>query len=164
MKGQSANQQIERRKGNFADSGTVSGCESVRDENRRELVARWKPLRPDGRLVERTPGQIHGIIGQNDEMALGAIQALKAAGLDQEYGIAGIDVVTIAMLAVKAGETVSILQDTKAQAQGALDLALRALIGDEYKPQADCWTQCADGSLRGDKLSQSIMALDTNYA
>ena len=28
------------------------------------------------------PGQIHGVIGQNDEMALGAIQAMKAAGID----------------------------------------------------------------------------------
>ena len=47
------------------------------------------------------------------------------------------------MMAVKAGEMVSILQDAKAQAQGALDLALRALIGKEYKPQADCWKDYA---------------------
>ncbi len=28
------------------------------------------------------PGQINGVIGQNDEMALGALEAIKAAGVD----------------------------------------------------------------------------------
>ena len=51
------------------------------------------------------PGQIKGIIGQNDEMALGAIQAVKQAGLRiKDFPAAGIDGVTDAMFAVKAGE------------------------------------------------------------
>ncbi len=147
--GQSA--QIERRKGN------LQIVEQYPDVKVLEMkTANWSRAEAMALMenwLSAHPGQIHGIIGQNDEMALGAIQALKAAGLDpKEYGIAGIDGVTDAMLAVKAGETVSILQDAKAQAQGALDLALRALIGDEYKPQADCWTQYADGMPWGDKL------------
>ncbi len=88
------------------------------------------------------PGQIQGVIGQNDEMALGALQAIKAAGMDpKQMPIAGIDGVTDALLAVKQGEMVSILQDAHAQAQGALDVALRHLVGDSYKPKSDCWQE-----------------------
>ncbi len=147
--GQSA--QIERRKGN------LQVLEQHPDVKLLEMkTANWSRAEAMNLMenwLSAHPDQIDGIIGQNDEMALGAIQALKAAGLNpSDYGLAGIDGVTDAMMAVKAGEMVSILQDAKAQAQGALDLALRALIGDEYKPQADCWTQYADGMPWGDKL------------
>jgi putative xylitol transport system substrate-binding protein len=36
---------------------------------------------------------------------------------------------------------VSILQDSNAQAQGALDIALRHLIGPSYQPQSEIWKQ-----------------------
>jgi putative xylitol transport system substrate-binding protein len=91
-------------------------------------------------------GQIKGVIGQNDEMALGAIQAIKQAGLNvSDFDIAGIDGVTDALLAVKRGEMTSILQDATAQAQGALDLALHAVLGDSYQPQSPIWQQYAKG-------------------
>jgi putative xylitol transport system substrate-binding protein len=86
------------------------------------------------------PGQINGIIGENDEMALGAIQALKAAKLPvKDFAIGGIDGVADALTAVKAGEMFSILQDSTSMAQGALDLALRQVIGPSYQPQAPLW-------------------------
>ena len=36
---------------------------------------------------------------------------------------------------------VSILQDAKAQMHGSIDVALRAVIGPEYKPMSDIWAQ-----------------------
>ncbi len=58
------------------------------------------------------PGQIKGVIGQNDEMALGAIEAIKAANLKvSDFAIAGIDGITDALHAVKEGTMTSILQD-----------------------------------------------------
>lgn len=91
------------------------------------------------------PGEIAGVIGQNDEMALGAIEAIKAAGLDvNDFAIAGIDGVTDALLAVKAGDMASILQDARAQAQGALDLAINAAMGGDYEPMSDIWTSYSD--------------------
>jgi len=88
------------------------------------------------------PGQIQGIIGQNDEMGLGALQAVKAAGLDPKtIPTAGIDGVSDAILAVKSGEMISILQDANAQAQGALDVALRRLIGESYQPMGEAWKE-----------------------
>jgi putative xylitol transport system substrate-binding protein len=90
-------------------------------------------------------GQINGVIGQNDEMALGAIEAIKAAGLKTEdFAIAGIDGVTDALTAVKEGTMTSILQDARAQAQGALDLAIFHARKGEYKPQSDIWAQYPD--------------------
>ena len=50
------------------------------------------------------PGKINGVIGQNDEMALGAIEAIKAKGLaPKSIPVAGIDGVTDAIKAVKTG-------------------------------------------------------------
>ncbi|KTQ97269.1 sugar ABC transporter substrate-binding protein [Aureimonas ureilytica] len=87
------------------------------------------------------PGQIQGVIGQNDEMALGAIEAIKAANLKvSDFAIAGIDGVTDAINAVKRGEMASILQDANAQAQGALDVAIKAVKPD-YKPESPIWQQ-----------------------
>ena len=99
------------------------------------LMENWLTAHPD---------QINGLIGQNDEMALGALQAVKAAGIDySKIPTAGIDGVSDAIRAVKAHQMVSILQDANAQAQGALDVALRHLVGDSYKPQGELWTEYA---------------------
>ncbi|OLP46463.1 substrate-binding domain-containing protein [Rhizobium oryziradicis] len=88
------------------------------------------------------PGQINGVIGQNDEMALGAIEAIKSAKLKVgDFAIAGIDGITDALHAVKNGTMTSILQDARAQAQGALDLAIFKAKKGNYKPQSNIWAQ-----------------------
>lgn len=90
-------------------------------------------------------GEINGVIGQNDEMALGAIEAIKSAGLKvDDFAIAGIDGVNDALHAVKAGKMTSILQDARAQAQGAMDLAIFHARKGNYKPQSDIWSQYPD--------------------
>ena len=99
------------------------------------LMENWLTAHPEG---------INGVIGQNDEMALGAIEAIKAAGLStDDFVIAGIDGVTDALVAVKAGEMASILQDARAQAQGALDVVIKA-VDPDYEPQSDIWEQYPD--------------------
>lgn len=88
------------------------------------------------------PGQINGVIGENDEMALGAIAAMRSQGIDpRTVPNAGIDGIHDAVEAVKKGYLLlSIKQDAHTQAQGALDLVLRHLVGASYKPMSDCWT------------------------
>ncbi|KFA99329.1 MULTISPECIES: substrate-binding domain-containing protein [Vibrio] len=86
--------------------------------------------------------KIDGIIGQNDEMALGAIEAIEGSGGKvSDYAIAGIDGVTDALHAVKDGKMVSILQDANAQMQGSIDVALRHIIGQDYTPKSNIWKQ-----------------------
>ncbi|MGL4860872.1 MAG: substrate-binding domain-containing protein [Enterobacteriaceae bacterium] len=91
------------------------------------------------------PDKINAIIGQNDDIALGALEAVKARGIAaKSMPTAGIDGIADAMVAIKNGELmVSYYQDAKAQAQGALDVALHHLIGDSYQPQSQIWQDYA---------------------
>jgi len=85
-------------------------------------------------------GGINGIIAQNDDMALGALQAVKSRGLSpEEVPITAIDGMPDAIQAAKKGEITTFLQDAQAQSQGALDITLRALAGKDYKPQSKIW-------------------------
>lgn len=145
--GQSA--QIERRKGNMKAIEEYSGVNVI--EMKTANWSRAEAMSLMENWLSAHPGEIDGIIGQNDEMALGAIQAVKDAGLDiSDFPTAGIDGVTDAMLAVKNNEMVSILQNAVGQAQGALDLALRAVIGESYTPEAACWESMEWGSTMQD--------------
>lgn len=91
------------------------------------------------------PGQIQGVIAQNDEMAIGAIEAILASGKNiDDFSVAGADGISDALNAVKEGHMVSILQDAKAQAQGALDIALGTLSGEGYDPLSDIWNDYSD--------------------
>jgi len=140
--GQSA--QIERRKGNLEAISAHPDIKTLEMKTANWSRAEALTLMEDWLTSHK--GQIKGVIGQNDEMALGAIQAIKQAGLNvSDFDIAGIDGVTDALLAVKRGEMTSILQDATAQAQGALDLALHAVLGDAYQPQSPIWQQYAKG-------------------
>jgi len=72
------------------------------------------------------------VVSNNDEMAIGAIQALKGAGYDMSTMIvAGIDATQDALAAMKAGELdVTVFQDGAGQGKGAVDAALRLARGD----------------------------------
>ena len=95
--------------------------------------------------LSRHRGGIQGIIAQNDEMALGAIEAIKSAGLNvNSFSIAGIDGVTDALVAVRRGEMASILQDARAQMQASIDIALRAVLGPSYHPMSPIWREYGD--------------------
>lgn len=134
--GQSA--QIERREGNMKALAEHPEVKVL--EMRTANWSRAEALSLMENWLNAHPGKIDGVIGQNDEMALGAIQAIEQAGLNvKDFGIAGIDGVTDAMLAAKSDKMVSILQDATAQAQGALDVLLAKLIGPSFVPKAKVW-------------------------
>lgn len=138
--GQSA--EIQRGEGN---DKALAECPDVKVLERQ--TANWSRAEAQSLMenwLTSHPGEIAGVIGQNDEMALGAIEAIKAAGMKPtDFAIAGIDGVTDALNAVKAGDMASILQDGAAQAQGALDLAIAQVLPD-YKPMSDVWTKYPD--------------------
>ena len=71
------------------------------------------------------------VVSNNDEMAIGAIQALKAAGYDMsKIIVAGIDATQGALAAMKAGDLdVTVFQNAAAQGAGALDAALELAKG-----------------------------------
>lgn len=77
--------------------------------------------------------QFDAVIANNDEMAIGAIQAMKAAGLDMgEIVVGGVDATQDALAAMAAGDLdVTVFQNAAGQGAGALDAALRLAKGEE---------------------------------
>jgi inositol transport system substrate-binding protein len=75
--------------------------------------------------------QFDAVVSNNDEMAIGAIQALKAAGVDMKKVIVGgVDATQDALAAMKAGELdVTVFQNAAAQGSGSVDTALKLAKG-----------------------------------
>lgn len=76
------------------------------------------------------------VIANNDEMALGAIQALKSAGVDmKDVVIGGVDATQDALAALKAGDLdVTVYQSAKGQGEGSLDTVLKIAKGEAFEP------------------------------
>ncbi|HQU67469.1 MAG TPA: sugar ABC transporter substrate-binding protein [Albidovulum sp.] len=79
-----------------------------------------------------TGAAFDGVIANNDEMAIGAIQAMKAGGLDMAtVVVGGIDATQDALAAMQAGELdVTVFQNAAGQGAGALDAALKLAKGE----------------------------------
>ena len=67
------------------------------------------------------------VIANNDEMAIGAIQAMKAAGIDMAaVQVGGVDATQDALVAMQAGDLdVTVFQDANGQGAGSVDTALK---------------------------------------
>jgi len=72
---------------------------------------------------------LNGILANNDEMALGAVEALKAAGRTDVF-VMGVDAIPDAKVAVGNGSlAATVLQDAVGQGQGAAEVAYKVLGG-----------------------------------
>jgi inositol transport system substrate-binding protein len=73
--------------------------------------------------------QLKGILANNDEMALGAVEALKAAGRT-DVVVMGVDAIPDAKTAVGNGSlAATVLQDAVGQGKGAAEVAYTVLTG-----------------------------------
>lgn len=75
------------------------------------------------------------VLANNDEMALGAVQALKSSGFDmKDVIVAGVDATQDALAAMKAGDMdVTVYQSAKGQGEGALDTVLKIAKGESFE-------------------------------
>ena len=73
------------------------------------------------------------VFGNNDEMAIGAIQAMKAAGISMDdVVVGGVDATSDALLSMQAGDMdVTVFQDLAGQGAGSIDTALALIKGEE---------------------------------
>ena len=73
------------------------------------------------------------VFGNNDEMAIGAIQALKSAGISMDdVVVGGVDATSDALVAMKAGEMdVTVFQDLAGQGAGSIDTAIALINGEK---------------------------------
>ncbi|KFI10428.1 sugar ABC transporter substrate-binding protein [Vibrio sp. B183] len=77
--------------------------------------------------------QLDIILANNDDMALGAIQALRAAGKLDDTLVVGVDATPDGLIAVKNGSlNATVFQDGGGQARGAIDAAVDAVKGKQH--------------------------------
>jgi len=79
--------------------------------------------------------QFDAVVSNNDEMAIGAIQSMKAAGMSMEDVIVGgVDATQDALAAMQAGDLdVTVFQNAAAQGSGSLDAAIALAAGEEVE-------------------------------
>jgi inositol transport system substrate-binding protein len=80
--------------------------------------------------------QINAIFAQNDEMGLGAVKALEAAGLKNKVIVVSIDAIPDALQAVKKGSLdATVFQNAKQQGGMAIETAIKAAKGEKFEKQ-----------------------------
>lgn len=99
-------------------------------------TANWS--RPEGmKLMEnwlQSGEKIDAVVANNDEMAIGALLAIEAAGKLDEILVAGIDATPDALQYMKDGKLeVTVFQDAKGQGAKAVEVAVKAANGEEVE-------------------------------
>jgi ABC-type sugar transport system substrate-binding protein len=86
-----------------------------------------------------TGSKINGVASNNDEMAIGAILALKQAGIDPKtVCVGGVDATADGLAEVANGNLyVTVFQNAKGQGKGAVDTALALIKGEKVQSYVD---------------------------
>ena len=99
-----------------------------------EQTANWSPDEAENLTTNWLSSGVEfdALIANNDGMALGAIKAMKAAGVEMDrVVVGGIDGTAEALAAMKAGDLdVTVFQDASGQAKSAVDAALKLARGE----------------------------------
>jgi inositol transport system substrate-binding protein len=97
------------------------------------------------------------VIANNDEMAIGAIQAMKAANVDMKTMIVGgIDATQDALAAMQAGDLdVTVFQDAAGQGKGALEAAIKLSKGEAVEQKVYIPFQLVTPANIGDFLKKN---------
>jgi len=102
-----------------------------------EQTASWDPVKAQDLMTNWiTAGyKPAAVIANNDDMAIGAVSSLKAAGYNMDdIVVAGIDATREAMNFVKSGDLdATVFQDAVGQGAGAVEAAMKFAKGEEVK-------------------------------
>ena len=77
--------------------------------------------------------KLKAVIANNDEMALGAIQALKSAGKLDQVKVIGLDAISDALNSIEAGELSATVFQDPAQGSAALEILDKVLKGEKQE-------------------------------
>lgn len=102
-----------------------------------EASADWSRRQAQDQVTAwlRSGLRFDAIAANNDEMALGAVAALKAAGLAGKVLVGGVDGTSDGIAAVKSGDlSVSVLQDAPLQGAQAVKDAVKLARGEYVQP------------------------------
>jgi inositol transport system substrate-binding protein len=128
MLGELSNQSTRQRTQDLYDVIGRAPCQGVRVLDKQS--ANWKRTEGADLMTNWLSAGLRprAVLANDDEMAIGAIQALKRAHLLASTLVAGIDGTPDALAAMKAGELrVTVFQNASAQGTSAVDTALKLL-------------------------------------
>ena len=133
MQGQLSNQAAVQRTQDIYDVIEAGKCKvkvTVIDQQ----TANWSRDEAQNLMTNwlSTGAAFDGVIANNDEMAIGAIQAMKAAGIDMAtVQVGGVDATQDALAAMQAGDLdVTVFQNASAQGSGSLNAAVALAKGE----------------------------------
>jgi inositol transport system substrate-binding protein len=139
MVGDLANQSARERTQAIKDVISKAPCKDIKIAD--ERTAGWMRTNAVDLMTNWLSAGIKfdAVVANNDEMALGAIQALKAAHkMNKQIIVAGVDGTSDAFAAMKAGDLrVTVYQDAVAQGKDAVDEALKIIKG--QKTESMVW-------------------------
>ncbi len=133
MMGELSNQAARMRTQDVKDVIATDECKGL--EIVEEQTANWSRTQGADLMTNWLSAglEFDAVISNNDEMAIGAIQALKAAGRSMDsVVVAGVDATQDALAAMAAGDLdVTVFQDAAGQGKGSVDAALKLAKGEK---------------------------------
>lgn len=133
MMGDLANQAARQRTQDVKDVIAKSPCNGIHIADERS--ANWQRTAATDLMNNWMSAglKFDAVVSNNDEMALGAIQALKAARkFDKKTIVAGVDATQDALASMKAGDLkVTVFQNAQAQGAQSVETALKLARGEK---------------------------------
>ena len=138
MVGDLANQAAVQRTKDIHDVNAGPDC-GVKLNVLDEQTAVWDPVKAQDLMTNWIAAghKPDAVIANNDNMAIGAINAMKAAGWDMKSVIVGgIDATQEALAYMKAGDLdITVFQDAAGQGGGAVATAMKLAKGETVEPK-----------------------------
>lgn len=135
MMGELSNQAARMRTQDVHDVLATDACKGISIVE--EQTANWSRTQGADLMTNWLSAglEFDAVVANNDEMAIGAIQALKAAGRDmKDVVIGGVDATQDALAAMAAGDLdVTVFQNAAGQGAGAIDTALKIVKGEKVE-------------------------------
>jgi len=139
MVGDLANQAAVQRTKDIHDVIATPECAGLKVLD--EQTAVWDPVKAQDLMTNWIAAghKPAAVIANNDNMAIGAINAMKSAGWDmKDVVVGGVDATQEALAYMKAGDLdVTVFQDAFGQGSGAVDAAIKLAKGE--KVEAKVW-------------------------
>ncbi len=124
---------IKRTEGNKEIAANYAGIEIVEEQ-----TGKWQ--RNEGMMVaedwlNKYGDELDAILCNNDDMALGAVQALKDAAREDVY-VLGVDATPDGLAALAAGDlSATVFQDAAGQGGGGVEVAFKAASGETVEKE-----------------------------
>jgi inositol transport system substrate-binding protein len=135
MMGELSNQAARQRTADVHDVLKTDECKGLQIVE--EQTANWSRTQGSDLMTNWLSAglEFDAVVANNDEMAIGAIQALKASGRSMDsVVVGGVDATQDALAAMAAGDLdVTVFQNAAGQGKGSIDAALKLARGENVE-------------------------------